>query len=649
MKKLLLYCIVFVIASTSVSAQTQANKDSLLHALQIAKADSNKVKLLLQLGKLYVYSDAKTADKYYLQAMELGKKINDNESVFECYAGRSDLLAIQGQNDSALNLCLEMLDWSKKINDSLKIGRSLSLIGIRYMGLHEMENSMKYFELSRTILERRDKSGKFEALANYYLGLINCELHQYNKAIGYTLKAIEKYTQINDLAMLSAVTLTHGYNYIGLKKYDSARHYLEMSLSLAKQTNNIDAQILDNLNIGYIYMLQRDFDRMKPYADTGLTLSDKYGIPDYKGRAFWGLAAYYLSKKQYQQSKIYADSSFAIAIATHDDEQRLRLLLHLSNLSFAMQDTKQGYNYMSGYEGLRDSMINDNLQRITTDYEKKYETQKQETQIQLQQAEIKQKRNLNYLLGGAVLSTLLIGLFGYRSYRQKQKLQQLKINELETEKQLTATEAVLKGEEQERTRLAKDLHDGLGGMLSGIKYSLSNVKENLIMTPDNAQAFERSIDMLDSSIKEMRRVAHNMMPEVLVKYGLDTALKEFCGEIDRSGVIHTNYLSINMEAVEIPHITAVTIYRIVQELVNNIIKHAAAKNILVQAHISLQEKLLAITVEDDGKGFDIAALGQQGGIGWKNIQNRVEFLKAKLDVQSAPGKGTSVMIETIII
>ncbi len=181
-----------------------------------------------------------------------------------------------------------------------------------------------------------------------------------------------------------------------------------------------------------------------------------------------------------------------------------------------------------------------------------------------------------------------------------------------------------------------------------VKFSLNNVKENLVMTPDNAHAFERSIDMLDSSIQEMRRVAHNMMPELLLKYGLDVALKEYCAEIERSGVMHTTYQSINMDKIAISQSAAVTIYRIVQELSNNAIKHTNATEILVQAHVSEQEKLLTITVEDNGKGFDPAILKQSLGMGWSNIQNRVEFLKGKIDVSSEKGKGTSVLIEVNI-
>ena len=294
-------------------------------------------------------------------------------------------------------------------------------------------------------------------------------------------------------------------------------------------------------------------------------------------------------------------------------------------------------------DSIEDASLNEKVLKSTADLEKKYETEKKDNQIKLQQAEIKRKSTLNYILIGGAVALLMVSFLSYRNYRQKQKLQQQRINELETEKKLAATEAVLKGEEQERTRLAKDLHDGLGGMLSGIKYSFQTMKGNLIMTPENQQAFERSMDMLDSSIREMRRVAHNMMPEALVKFGLDTALKDFCNDINQSGALNVSYQSIGMEAAVIEQTTAITVYRIVQELINNTMKHAAAKNAIVQ--VSKTNGILSVTVEDDGKGFDTAVLSQVRGIGWDNIKNRVEFLKGTLDVDSQPGKGTSVHIE----
>jgi signal transduction histidine kinase len=273
----------------------------------------------------------------------------------------------------------------------------------------------------------------------------------------------------------------------------------------------------------------------------------------------------------------------------------------------------------------------------------KYETEKKDDQLNLQHAEIAKRRSITHAISVLTVLLLFIFILVYRTFKQKQKLQAQRILQLEAEKQLSATEAVLKGEEQERTRLAKDLHDGLGGMLSGIKFSLNTMKENLIMTPDNAQAFERSIDMLDSSIQEMRRVAHNLMPETLLKYGLDTALKDFCSYINGSGVLKVNYQSFGLENIKMEESVSVSVYRIIQELVNNILKHANAGFALVQ--LTLSGDTLLIDVEDDGKGFELTVLDKRKGIGWNNIYSRLEYLNGKLDVQSQPGKGTSIHIE----
>lgn len=322
------------------------------------------------------------------------------------------------------------------------------------------------------------------------------------------------------------------------------------------------------------------------------------------------------------------------------------LYLAMSIIKYANQDFAAAAMWDNKWGALDQSLKRKEMSEYALDLEAKYETERKEAKIKLQEVQLKQKSIVNYILIGSAITLLIISLLSYRTYTQKQKLQQQRINELETQQQLTATEAVLKGEEQERSRLAKDLHDGLGGMLSGIKYSFNTMKGNLIMTPENNQAFERSMDMLDSSIKEMRRVAHNMMPEALVKFGLDTALKDLCNDINQSGALQVSYQAIGLENVAIDQTTAITLYRIVQELLNNTMKHAAAKMALVQ--LTKSNGHLSVTVEDDGKGFDTSVLKQSKsgrGIGWSNIQNRVEFLKGTLDVQSTNEKGTSVFIE----
>ena len=205
-----------------------------------------------------------------------------------------------------------------------------------------------------------------------------------------------------------------------------------------------------------------------------------------------------------------------------------------------------------------------------------------------------------------------------------------------------AVDSMLKGQEEERSRLAKDLHDGLGGLLSGVKFSLSNMKDNLIVTPDNMAVFERSLDMIDTSIKELRRVAHNMMPEMLVKFGLDEALKEYCNSINATKLLTVKYQSFGMKD-RLENSSEIIIYRIVQELLNNVLKHAAASEVLVQ--LIREENRLNVLVEDNGKGFDTTLLENNKGAGWTNIRSRVDYLKGQLDIHSETGKGTSVTIE----
>ena len=227
---------------------------------------------------------------------------------------------------------------------------------------------------------------------------------------------------------------------------------------------------------------------------------------------------------------------------------------------------------------------------------------------------------------------------------EKEKLIQLqRINELEKEKQLAASEAVLRGQEEERKRLAKDLHDGLGGMLSGIKFSFSNMKENIIMTPENLRAFERSMDMLDSSISELRRVAHNMMPESLIRFGLEISVRDICRDITNSGALNVSFQAFGLNELKADQQVQIIIYRIIQELLNNIMKHAAAKSAIVQ--LTLRNGRLNITVEDDGKGFDPNLIDISNGMGLSNLKSRVDYLGGRLEIESEPGKGTTVNIE----
>ena len=303
-----------------------------------------------------------------------------------------------------------------------------------------------------------------------------------------------------------------------------------------------------------------------------------------------------------------------------------------------------------------DSLNNQDLQKNNLSLEARYQSEKKQSQIvqlekekELQSLSIKQKNTFNALLGIGLLAAGIIGFLFYRNTKRKQQLsaqtqliQQQQITQLEQEKQLVATTSILLGQEAERNRMAKDLHDGLGGMLSGIKLNLSSMQGNMIVHEKDVQLFSKSILQLDNAITEMRRVAHNMMPEALLKFGLSEAIQDYCDGINESNSVKMKFTQLGLQQ-PLDKPTEVILYRIVQELSNNAIKHAAAQNIFIQ--LNRHDKGISLTVEDDGKGFDTMQLATIKGAGLQNVQSRINYLKGSLDIDSVSNKGTSVNIE----
>ncbi len=649
----------FCLANIFVSeAQVAMNRDSLLLLLPQAREDSNAIDLYINIGQQYEFNEPEVAKKYYRMARDLSEKLNYPKGIIRYIHNYSYVLNTQGNFDSALLLNLQGVELSKKINDSLSLAKSLFNTGNSYRFKTEYQTAFPYYLEGMSIFEKLGFD-YYVVQALDILQVISQDLKQNQKAVRYGEEALEKGRKLNNPQIYANVMLNLGVSYIKLNQFQKALDLLNETIRISRQINNNLIECNALLNVADCYLKLNQYHVLKPYYEKALALSKVLNDVESEIVALRGISIFYSSENNYVLAKQFAVMSVDKAVKYNFSLQLIESYTQLSKIYYSLHDMKQGEYYVRQAVQLSDSLLNDNIKKTIVEMEKKYETEKKETRIKnleaekkLQRLSIRQKSTLNYILIGSAVTLLIISLLSYRNYDQKQKLQQQRITELETQHQLTATEAVLKGEEQERTRLAKDLHDGLGGMLSGIKYSFNTMKGNLIMTPENNQAFERSMDMLDSSIKEMRRVAHNMMPEALVKFGLDTALKDFCNDINQSGAIRATYQSFGLENAVIEQTTAVTIYRIVQELINNTMKHAAAKTAIIQ--VSKTNSTISITVEDDGKGFNPVILqgikarpdDQVGrGIGWSNIQSRVEYLKGKLDVQSEPGKGTSVHIE----
>jgi two-component system, NarL family, sensor kinase len=406
------------------------------------------------------------------------------------------------------------------------------------------------------------------------------------------------------------------------------------------------------MKLGWVNFLQNKFDIASTNFVKALTYLEDGNHNNMQSFVLNHYALNEIARANYDLAKKMLDSAFAKAKRDNSKTD-----IANSYNCYATLYTKTG-NYKLANDCLKQQLIlNDSIYadenlKLANSSAALFENEKKESAIHQLEVEkiqdsneLKQKSTLNKILIGSAAALLFIGFLGYRNFRSRQKLQQAKITELEKDKQLLAIDAMLQGQEEERSRIAKDLHDGLGGMLSGTKLSFINMKENLVLTPENAMQFDKSLSMLDNTIADLRKVAHNLMPEALVKFGLQEAVKDFCNGIQSSTNIKVVYQPLG-ENKKLPNTAEVFTYRIVQELVNNAVKHANATQIIVQ--LATNNNKVGITVEDNGKGYDINVLANNKGAGMDNIKYRVQYFNGTIDTVTSAGNGTSVNIELVV-
>ncbi len=624
--------------------------DSITKELKGSMPDTNRAVSMMRLAIDYELVDTAKAHLAYKEAIQFAKSKKLYYQLGRIYQNHAFLYGNASRYEESI-ACLDtaILNYQRSDhpNTSKMLANTYNDIGNKYKTINETEKAVDYYLKGIGLLE---KAGMNNELVTPYCNLANTfgdigDPKRQNE-YGYKALAAAKKTGVGNKIFMACFILANAYVHTQQNNLEMAKKYIDtasMYFDPKALINSPDIQVSYYLVRAQVFRQTERFDSAEYYFKKCYSVAEQYNYGYGKAEAQLQLGGVSIQQQKYAEAEKYLLAGIRQADSIGYYNMLDEGYRYLADVYAATGRYKEAYEYHQKYKEVSDSVTSLDAKKFIEDLEKKYETSKKDQQLLLQQTQLQKRKTLNYILIAAALALLLFSVLAFRNYNQKKKLQQQRISELETQQQLTATEAILKGEEQERTRLAKDLHDGLGGMLSGIKFSFQTMKGNMVMTPDNQLAFERSMDMIDSSIKEMRRVAHNMMPEALVRFGLNTALKDFCNDINQSGALIVNYQSIGLENEVVEQTAAVNIYRIVQELINNILKHAAANTAIVQ--VSKKGDSFSITVEDDGKGFDPQLLKGTKGIGWTNIQSRVEYMKGSIDVQSEPGKGVSVHVE----
>ncbi|WP_161554462.1 sensor histidine kinase [Sinomicrobium soli] len=440
---------------------------------------------------------------------------------------------------------------------------------------------------------------------------------------------------------------------------DSALYYYKHSVNVLERHRDrvihlsrlpVAAYHIAEIYSGYLPVSYRD--SVFNYLDMAVEEARRIGEHSVLARSYIMLADYAISEEDYTRAEFLVGNA---AISVHEDPVANQRIVPKVSQYFSMIREKQGkpaeaLQYYKQYVREYTDKFDMEKMALAQKLEAQYEASRKERELAVLQEKLVYGKKLNQLYIGLTIIGFIAVIFLFyanqqrtRAMKQQKQLHLMEMGEIEQKNHIALLSAMLEGQEQERSRLARDLHDGLGGLLSGIKIEMSAVR-NILTEAKGQGLMDKTMEHLDDAVNELRRIAHSMMPEILIRYGLGEAIKEYC-ERFRNSRIRMDCSVFNYTN-DMDHSRQMVVYRIMQELVNNAIKHARASLIYVQLQ-QVEDKIF-LTVEDDGVGFDMEAISGKRSAGWTNIRARVEFLGGDMDILSEKGKGTTITIECLM-
>lgn len=521
-------------------------------------------------------------------------------------------------------------------NDTL-LAKTFAALGSNYWQKGEYDKAMQYQLKALKINEYLDI--KNEIATNYnYISMIYQSKYQLALAEEYANKsfAIIKNTEPNR----SHVSIYHNLaNIYGMQaKYKEALAFDSIGLDLCKQLNIEFNKSMFYDNIANCFFYSNDFDKSIEYHFKAISIDSSFKNNKQLGDTYCNLGAIYDELKDYIKAEECYKKSLSLCRKSGYKIGTKNALQQLSKLYFKTNKTSEAYELLQQSMLMKDSIINEATEQKIAELQTLYDTEKKQQQIAQQELKISRR---NILLGTLFVILILSGITYYLLYnryklKQEQKLQQELLNEA-----AKRSKAILESEENERQRLARELHDGVGQLLSATKLNLSTISSSNFN--DEKNKLQNSMDILDDSIKEIRNISHNMVPDVLLKFGLQRAVEDFIFRINQTKKLEIHFECNGFEETSLEDASKLMLYRIIQESVNNTIKYAQATNMTIQ--LSADKSEISLLMEDNGKGFDIEEARRKGGIGLKNMQLRTDYLKGKLEIDSSPENGTTIIIE----
>ncbi len=648
------YFLIVFFLSTSYSCYCNANQssntiiDSLKCRLELLES-VKRFDILLELSEQTRREDPAKAESYMLEAKEYVNESYINQKLFDFYKYMAGVKLSQNQYNDCLELTekalkLEYEDLDLKAHSSVYEQRGLaySFLG---KNVKAQEALYKGLRIADSLKLDTLKSSIYNSIGTVYLAMKDTIMVE-----KYFLQALDLARKVDSKKSIAAVLGNLAIIYTNQERYSDAEKLIFETIEIANKGNNKRIVGSNYYNLGAIYNAQAKHDKSLEFLQKGLEIAKQYQNSSSIAFGYLNIGVAHMELQNYQVSKEHIKTGIKMADELNHKQYHSYGLLCASEVYERSGEHKEALVYYKRHTELNDSLINEGRITAVAELQEKYETEKKEKEILTlshdKASAEKWERTLIQTIFLLCFSLLSLGGLYYflrqnnrkNSIIQKKnlKIASDKIELLEKGKEIIALESLVKGQEIERERLAKEMHDGLGGLLAISHSKLTNLN---VPGMNTHTVLNEARDLVGNAYDQVRQISHNLMPLDLEKFGLVEALTNMIQRINQQNTICIDFRTYHFDLF-LNNDLGLNIYRISQEALANILKCASAKNVLVE--LIQHEKKISLSIEDDGIGFDLNA--KYSGIGIRNMRNRAELLNGQFNIESKISQGTTISV-----
>jgi two-component system NarL family sensor kinase len=636
MRKLVYIFILLSLICTKLSASNSIDTNSIkqifIEAMEYQDYDNDSSWLLAEKG------------------FELSRKTNYKAGIGMAFMRFGALMNLKGKSDSALFYFKQAFSIRKELNNTRGMAAICQQISYVFRNTGKKDSAFFYLYEAQRLF---DKTKDSVAIASIYVELanLNTTYENYSISINYLIKALPIFIKNNDEALEYQTYIEFGVLYFKQDEFKKALYYY-------LKAKYINDNVLENPSytaglynyIGLCYDEMGDKTKAIDYFNKAINEYTDLEMYTELAMLEFNLGNLHIGIKQANEGIYHLEKAKKIAIE-NQDQYRLSRCYELLSDAYALKgDYLKAYNYYVLHANISDSLLNLEKVKQIAEMNVLYETEKKVQEIELLNAEnnLKEARNKLLLIGSVfLLIGIIVLIYIYiqrtRIAKKNEEIAQQKIKNLINEQEIKTIDAMMEGQEEERKRIAVDLHDRLGSMLSTVKLLFSALDSKIDRALDeNKQQYTKANQLLDEACAEVRRISHNLSTGMVSNFGLRAALEELSDSIDNSGLI-TCKLNVYGLEERLNTKLEIAIYRMTQEIINNILKHAKATKISIQ--LNKTDESISISIEDNGIGFNVEEKKKSGGLGLASIEARAIKEGGTYHIDSNIGKGTISIIE----